>query len=38
MVRSAIAGTTSVKFVYKNGAVELGPPVSVLPAHQTAIA
>lgn len=36
LVRAAIAGTTSVKFVYKNGAVESAPAVSVMPANETA--
>jgi thiamine biosynthesis protein ThiI len=36
MVRAAVAGTTSVKFVYKNGVVELAPAASLLPAAETA--
>ena len=37
MVRAAIAGTTSAKFVYKNGSVELAPAASVMPANETAV-
>ncbi len=37
MLRSALAATTSVKLVYKNGAVEVAPPASLVATSEAAV-